>query len=196
MNAEAGKDAVRDTVIRMLAVVIITGASGFLYFRDNVLNLRLIASQFLTSGLTAGIMYSALHLARRRDGFVALLVWYIVWTFFVDRPGWYIGVLNFVYVAGIAAAVYVYVAFIRKGIVKGALQRVAAAGVVTAIANALITVVLGLTSRVVVFASLGFFASTVFRNLQYGTLVGIGIGVGAELAELLIGRLGGDAATA
>jgi len=196
MDAEPGKDAIRDTVIRMLAVVVITGASGFLYFRENVLNLRMIASQFLTSGVTAGIAYAALHLPRRRDGVVALLIWYFVWTFFVERPGWHIGVLNLVYVAGIAAAVFVYVTFIRKGIVRGPLQRVATAGVVTAIADALITVVLGLTSRMVVFATLGFFASSVFRNLQYGTLVGIGIGVAAELAELLIGRLNAKAAKA
>ena len=196
MDAEAGRDAVRDTVIRMLAVVVSTGASGVLCFRDNVLNLRMIASQFLTSGVTAGIAYAALGLPRRRDGFVALLIWYVVWTFFVERPGWHIGVMNLVYVVGIAAAVYVYVLFIRKGIVKGALQRVAAAGVVTALANAVITVILGLTSRVAVFASVGFFASTVFRNLQYGTLVGIGIGVGAELAELLIRRLNRGAGTA
>jgi len=196
MDGEAGKEAIRDTVIRMIAIVCLTGASGFLYFRENILNLRLVASQFLTSGVTAGIAYSALHLPRQRDGLVALLIWFVVLTFLVEQPGVHVGIVNLVFIAGIAAAVYVYVSFIRKGIVKGWLQRVASAGVVTALANALITVVLGLTSRMVVFASTGFFASTVFRNLQYGTLVGIGIGVGAELAELLIGRLNRTSGTA
>ncbi|HUI11376.1 MAG TPA: hypothetical protein VL221_13680 [Bacteroidota bacterium] len=189
MEGEPGKEAIRDTVIRMIGVVVVTGASGFLYFRDNVLNLRMVASQFLTSGVTAGITYAALHLPRFRDGVVALLIWFIVLTFLVERPGLQVGILNFAYIAGVAGAVCVYVSFVRRGVVRGPLQRVAASGVVTAIANALITVLLGLTSRIVVFASVGFFASTVFRNLQYGTLVGIGIGVGAELAELLIGKL-------
>jgi len=186
---EAGKDAVRDTVIRMSAIVVITGASGFLYFRDTVLNLRAVASQFLTSGVTAGIAYAALHLPRVRDGIAALIIWFVVLTFLVERPSMHLGVMNLVYLAGIAGAVYVYMSFIRRGVVRGALQRVASAGVLTALANALITVVLGFALRTLVFTSVGFFASTVFRNLQYGTLVGIGIGVGAELAELLIGRL-------
>jgi hypothetical protein len=92
-------------------------------------------------------------------------------------------------VAGIAAAVFLYCYFVRKEVVRGLLQRVAAAGVILAIANALIILFLGMFNLHTVSASPGSYASAALRNLQIGTLIGIGFGLGVELAEYIIRRV-------
>jgi hypothetical protein len=173
----------------MAVVACATVGFGLVFFRLNVFDMGMIASQFLTSGITAAITYAALKTPRWRDGFVALFIWYIVLTFLVVQYRIYLLILDFAYVAGIAAAVYLYYYFVRKEMVRGVLQRVAAAGVIVAVANAVIIVFLGMFNLHAVYASPGSYASAVFRNLQFGTLIGIGFGLGVEAAEYIIRRM-------
>jgi len=194
-------DIVKNTLLRMILAACTTVAFGLLFFQLSVFNMRMMASQFMMSGVTAGIAYAALKTPRWRDGLAALFVWYIVLTFFISQYNWWLLVLFFAYIMGIAAAVYLYLYFVRREIVRGALQRVAASGVITAVANAviilflgLVTMVLGYSASNISLATPGYYASMVFRNLQLGTLIGIGFGVGAELAEYIIRRLEGGGA--
>jgi hypothetical protein len=189
MENASTKDLVKHTVLRMVIVACATVGLGLVFFRLNVFDMVMTASQFLTSGITAAITYAALKTPRRRDGFVALLVWYVVLTFLVVQFHAYLLILFFAYVAGIAGAVCLYSYFLRKEMVRGALQRVAAAGVIIAIANAVIVLFLGIFNLHAVSASPGSYASTVFKNLQLGTLIGIGFGLGVELAEYIIRRM-------
>jgi hypothetical protein len=199
MEKPSAQDVVKYTILRLFVVIFSIVGFGFLFFRSNVFELRMMASQFLTSGITAAIFYTSLHTLRRRDGIVALFVWYIVLTFSVEQYNWWLAILNFAYIAGIASAVYLYWYFIRREIVRGLVQRVAAAGVMTGVANAVIIVFLWLVSALVsalfaahaVFPSPGFIASAIFRNLQFGTLIGIGFGIGADLAEYIVRRMTG-----
>jgi hypothetical protein len=186
MESESAQDIVWHTILRLIVVACLILGFGLVFFRLNVFSMRLTASQFLTSGVTAAIAYAALQTPRRRDLLAALFVWYIVLVFFVTQYTPWLLALYAAYVAGIAAAVYIYVLFVRKNIVRGTVQRVAAAGVITAVINALIMVILGLFSWRAVTASLGFYASLVFRNLQFGTLIGISFGIGVECAEYAI----------
>jgi hypothetical protein len=185
------QDVIKHTIIRLIVVGCSTAGFGFLFFRFSVFDMRMWPSQFLTSGVTAAIFYAALKTPRWRDGFAALLVWYLVLTLLVGEYNSWLPILHFVYVAGITAAVYLYHSFVRKDIVRGMVQRVAAAGVITAVVNAVIILFLGLFSWRTVFASPGYIASAVFKNLQIGTLIGIGFGTGVETAEYLIRRFAG-----
>ncbi len=189
MEKATGRDDVRTTVLRMLLVLIVTAGFGLVFFQRAVFEMRTMASQFLTSGVTCGISYAAWRSARWRDGLAALFVWFLVRAFLITEYNWWLLVLSFGYVAGISAGVFLFVRFAREGIVRGIVQRVAGAGVITAIANALIMVFLGLWSWHAVKTSPGFFASVVFRNLQFGTLIGIGMGLGAEASEYVLIRL-------
>jgi signal transduction histidine kinase len=182
-------ESVRNSLLRTIVVICATTALGLLIFQLSVVNMRMMASQFLTSGVSAGISYAAVKSRRWRDGLAALLVWYLVMVFLVTEYNSWLLVLWFAYVAGIAAAVSLYDYFVRKDIVRGMVQRVAAAGVIVAVANALIVLFLGFFSVRAVIASPGSFASAVFRNLQFGTLIGIGFGLGAEIAEYGIRRM-------
>lgn len=189
MENTSTQDVIKHTILRMVVVTCATVGFGLVFFQLKVFDVGMIASQFLSGGITASIAYAALKTPRWRDGFVALLVWYIVLTFLVVQYRAYLLIPNFAYVAGIAAAVYLYYYFIRKEMVRGVLQRVAAAGVIMAITNAVIMVFLGMFNLHAVYASPGSYASTVFRNLQLGTLIGIGFGLGVEIAEYIIRRM-------
>ena len=192
MDMTNGHDNVRNTVLRMVLVLCVTAGFGLLFFQLEVLNMKMMASQFLTSGVTAGVSYAAWKSSRWRDGLAALVVWYFVETFLITEYNWWLLVLSFAYIAGIGAGMLLFVTFVRKEIVHGMMQRIAAAGVIIAIANAIIIVFLGFWSWTAVKASPGYFASMVFRNLQFGTLIGVGIGLGAECAEYIILRLSGS----
>lgn len=191
MENVSTQDVVKHTILRVIVVACSTAGFGFLFFRLNVFDMRMWPSQFLTSGVTAAIFYAALKTPRWRDGFAALFVWYLVLTFLVGEYNSWLPILHFAYVGGIAAAVYLYHHFVRNDIVRGMVQRVAAAGVITAVVNAVIILFLGLFSWRTVFASPGYIASAVFKNLQIGTLIGIGLGAGVEIAEYIIRRFAG-----
>jgi hypothetical protein len=188
MENVSTQDVVKHTILRMLLAACTTVGFGLIFFRLNVFEMGLIASQFLISGITSATAYAALKTPRWRDGLAALFVWYVVLMFLAGGYNAYLLILYLAYVAGIAAAVCLYCYFVRKEIVRGVLQRVAAAGVIIAVANALIILFLGFFNTHAVAASPGSFASTVFRNLQIGTLIGIGFGLGVEIAEYIIRR--------
>jgi hypothetical protein len=186
METDSAKKRLRHALLRMALVLCSTLGFGFLFFRSAVFDMRTMASQFLTGGVSAGISYAASKNPRRWDGYGALFLWYVVLTFFVgqfepSRPA-----AQLVSVAGIGGAVSVYCWCIRRGFVLGPVQRVAAAGLLTGAGNALIVIILGVFPGYAYSASLGLYASVVFRNIQFGTLLGITIGIGAEIAEYLI----------
>lgn len=191
MDLANGHDNVRNTLLRMVLVLCVTTGFGLLFFQHAVFDQRMMASQFLTSGVTAAIAYAAWKSGRWRDGLAALLVWYIVRVFLITEYNWWLLVLSFAYVGGIAAGIFLFVTFVRKEIVRGMMQRIASAGVIIAITNALIMIFLGLWSWGAVTASPGYFASMVFRNLQFGTLIGVAVGIGAECAEYILVKLAG-----
>jgi|GEM_PF-2844277 len=191
METNWTQDVVKITVVRLIVVAITVVAFGSLFFRLSVFDLRVLPSQFVTSGVAASVVFAALASPRRRDGAIALLVWFVVLTFIVGRFTLLHANVNAAYVAGVGASVYAYDSCVRRGTLRGGVQRVAFAGVLTAVANAVIMVYLALFSWYTVFASTGFFASMVFRNLQIGTLVGIAFGLGAELAAYIIRGMSG-----
>lgn len=180
------QDVVKVTVVRLFVVALTIVAFGSIFFRLSIFDLRVLPSQFVTSGIAASVCYAALASPHRRDGIIALIVWFLVLTFLVGRFALSQANANAGYVAGVGAAVYVYDRFVGREIVRGGVQRVASAGVLLGLANAVIMVYIGLFSWRTVFASTGFFASMVFRNLQFGTLVGIAFGLGAELAGYVL----------
>ena len=184
------QDVVKITVVRLIAVAFAIVAFGFVFFRLSIFDLRVLPSQFVTSGVTASVFFAALASHRKKDAVIALVVWYVVLTFLVGRWSPWEANVHAAYVAGVGAAVYAYAGFVRRKIVRGGVQRVASAGVLTALANAAVMVYIGLFSWRTVFASTGFFASMVFRNLQFGTLVGIAFGLGAELSAYVLRKMG------
>ena len=68
MDMTNGHDNVRNTVLRMVLVLCVTTGFGLLFFQLAVFNMRMMASQFLTSAVTAGVSYAAWKSSRWRTG--------------------------------------------------------------------------------------------------------------------------------
>jgi hypothetical protein len=196
METSTALDNVRKTLLRSIVVGCVTVGFGLLFFRLSVFDTRMVAFQFLVSGVTAAVFYPFLKSGRRWEGLVPLAVWFLLLTFFIGQYTPFLPVNNFLYVTGIAAAVGVYESLVRRELLRGLLQRVASAGVIIAIANAVIYALLSLRFWPAVSTSFGYYASMAFRNLQFGTLIGIGFGLGVEAAEYLVPRMGGQTGTA
>jgi predicted RNA-binding Zn-ribbon protein involved in translation (DUF1610 family) len=188
MEAASDKDLLKMSIVRTLVVALASIAIGVLFFHSNVFIPTMRASQFLSSGITAALVYAALKVLRPRDGMAALLVWYLVLTLLLVNPDSWLFILAAVYVVGIASAVYVYDLFARKNFVRGLLQHVAAMGVLTGLANGVIVLILFLigTRDPHTFTSGRVYAAA-FENLQLGSVIGIALGFGMQLAEFLLG---------
>lgn len=180
----------KQSVVRLLIVAGAGIATGYTFFQSAVFNPNARASQFLTSSITSALWYSALKASRLREGLAALFVWYILLSVVLVRPDSWLLLLRLVYVLGLAAAVAVYIYAVKNDLVRGVTQRVAAMGVITALVNGLIIVVLALFSGPLLFHYPVSIVAAAFENVQLGTLLGIGLGAGMELAEYLVGRIG------
>jgi hypothetical protein len=186
METESKKDLLKTSIVRALVVALASIAFGVLFFRSNVFISTMRASQFLSSGITAALFYAALKVSRPRDGLAALLVWYLILTLLIVRPDSWLFILAAVYVVGIATAVYVYDYFARKNFVRGLLQHVAAMGVLTGLANGVIVVILFLIGMGQHTFTSGRVFAIAFNNLQLGSVIGIALGFGMQLAEFLL----------
>jgi len=149
------QNVVRITVVRLIVVAFTIVAFGFLFFRLSVFDLRVLPSQFVTSGVTASVflrrwrrpgeetVYRSSRLVRRPDvscrpvyAVAGKCVWCIRCR--CRRGGLRLQQLR------------------PQGDCPRWVQRVASAGVLTAIANAVIMVYVGLFSWHTVFASAVF----------------------------------------
>lgn len=188
----ASMEAWKRSAIR---VVLAAGAgvlAGVLLHGSSVFIPTIVASQFMTGSLTGGLFYAALKETTLRNSIAALFVWYVLLTSLVGylaggAYNWWPYVLNAAYMVSLAAGVYLYLYGVRRGILRGIAQRVAALGVLTAIMNAVTILFLSLFSIWWTIRHPGEAAHFALRNLQIGTLMGLAIGLGIELAEYVIG---------
>jgi len=184
-EAEKVRFATRALIVAGTAIAV-----GLAIFQGGVFTPTMRAFQFTYSGITAGLFYAAIKEGKLRLGFAALVVWYLVLTFLIEHGesnSWLL-VLNLSYFVGIAGATYLHGRLVRASLVRGFAQPVAAMGVLTALANGLIVVVLASSSLRVMLDHPMVVVEQSFRNLQLGTVLGLAIGIGIEIAEYLLRR--------
>jgi len=157
-------------------------------FRFSIFEPTQKASQFVLSGVAAGIAYAFLRSSTLRNMLAAQLVWYIVIRLRVGEVSLWLLVLDAPYIAGIAAAVLVWLRLSNRSLVRTPVQRIVAAGVLVAVANAVVVVVLGLFAVGATASHPSAWLEAILFNLQIGTLIGIAVGAGAELAEWLVAK--------
>jgi hypothetical protein len=184
--------SLKQAILRGVIVAVAGLVIGFAFYQRWIFTPRMRPFQFSVISITAGIFYAAIKQPAIRNGLAALVVWYVVLTFLMERFAKWNVVLNFIYFAVTAGVVYLYVYAAGRLPLRGRLQRIAAMLTLTAVGNALIVVVLGLIwfrealSRPQVLVDSSFF------NLRLGGLVGLGLGVGMEIAEYVVDRLSRD----
>jgi predicted RNA-binding Zn-ribbon protein involved in translation (DUF1610 family) len=175
------------------AIVAIAGlAIGFAFYQGEIFSPHMRAFQFTVISITARVFYAATKQPAIRNGLAALVVWYVLLTFLIERfDPWHL-VLNFVYVAVIAAVVYLDVYAAGRLPLGGRLQRIASMLTLTAVGNALIILIIGLILLREALSRPQVLVDSSFFNLKLGGLVGLGLGIGMEIAENVIARLSSE----
>ncbi len=174
---------VRASIPALVAIVM-----GYAIFRSQIFIPTMKASQFVLSGVTAGLAFGFFKSTTVRNAMAALFVWYLLTMLLVENFNSWNLILNGTYIIAIAAAVYIQIVFTRQSLVRTPVQRIAAAGVLVALANGVVILLFGLATPARTFSHPGFWLDAILFNLQIGTLIGLGAGFGGELAEWLVVR--------
>jgi hypothetical protein len=173
-----------------LRCVVIAGAgilAGLLRWGSLIFVTTNMTFQFTQISVTAGLSYALFKRTSVLNSFLILFCCYLVFTALQDIHGRWMYVLNLIYIAGISSVIYLYLLFIEKPILHGAIRRLAALTVATALVNPLHVIVLVLISlswsNLQNAHFISHVADTCWFNFQTGTVVGLAVGIGIEAAD-------------
>jgi hypothetical protein len=170
------------TVYRSLLVIVIGMATGFLLYGSLIFVPTKPPFQFTLSSISAGLFYGVSKSSSYRNALAVVLVWYVVSTL-VALHNWWAFVVLFFYITGYSAAVYVYMIVIKRPPFNGILQRVVTASILTGTFNVLVILLLSVLQLTFRRLTLSLVPSAALDNFQLGSLMGLGTGVGIEIAE-------------
>jgi hypothetical protein len=173
------------TICRALIIIAAGMGAGYLFYGSWIFVPTSPPSQFTLSSIAAGLFYGLAKSSSYRNALTAILIWYVISTFVDVHNGW-LFILFLVYIAAISAAVYVYMILVRRPLFNGILQRVATMSLLIGIVNALAIPILSAIQSLSGHVRLSTVVDTTISNFQLGTLIGLGVGVGIEIAEYLL----------
>jgi hypothetical protein len=179
------KGHINHTIVRILIVCASGIAAGFLFYGSLIFIPTMVPFQFTYSSITASLFYGFQKSSSLRNALLAVLVWYAASTL-IDVKNSSMLVLCFAYVAGISVVVYLYLRLIHRPVLNGVFQRVATFSLLTGTVNLIIAV--ALTAFWAALAGMSFHRvpQIAVDNFQIGTLIGLGIGAGIEIAEYIL----------
>ena len=178
----------RQTLTRFVAVAGSVLLLGFLLYRQSIFIPTHRVFQFAMSGVSIGIAYAGLKRHDIRNGLAALFVWYLCVTALLEKTNSWMLILNAIYIAGMSAAVVLHQWAVESRLRPYLILRIALAGAIASIANGLIIIALFLFSWRAVLAHPESAYEAFYVNLQIGALIGLGAGIGMEIAEYLIAK--------
>lgn len=181
MYEQKVKKFILTTVFAALGAV----AVGFLFLRQNIFEFRLPAFVFLSEGLTGGIIFSTLRASSIRNSLA--VVFLLVLTHVVlNRPiFWVYALQDALFVVGLSAALFVFLRYFFERYCEQRVGRPLILSSLVAIAYAFITGILDFTFLLSRGAPTLNLAQAVYFILAQGFLLGIGLGVGIELSEIV-----------
>ena len=174
----------------VLRFVVIAGAgilAGLLRWGSFIFVTTNMTFQFTQISVTAGLSYALFKRTSVLNSLLILFCCYLVFTALEDFHSRWMYVMNLTYVAGIASVIYLYLLFIEKPILRGAIRRIAALTVATALVNPLHVVVLVLISlrwsNLQNAHLISHVVDTCWFNCQTGIVTGLAVGIGIEAAD-------------
>ncbi|MCX6144508.1 MAG: hypothetical protein NTZ35_14970 [Ignavibacteriales bacterium] len=170
------------TVYRALFVIVIGMATGFLFYGSLIFVPTKPPFQFTLSSISAGLFYGISKSSSYRNALAVALIWNVVSTL-IAVHNWWMFIVFLIYIAGISAAVYVYMIVVKRPLFNGILQRVVTASLLTGTFNALVILLLSVLQFTFSHFRLSAVPNAAVDNFQLGTLIGLGVGVGIEIAE-------------
>ena len=181
MYEQKVKQFVLTTVFAALGAV----AVGFLFLRQNIFEVRLPAFVFLSGGLTDGIIFSTLRVASIRNS-LAIVFLIVLAHVVLNRPiFWVYALRDALFVLGLSAALFVFLRYFFEHYRGQRVGRPLILSSLVAIAYTFVTVILDLAFLFSGGAPTLNLAQAVYFNLAQGFLLGIGLGAGIELSEVL-----------
>ena len=178
-------NSVLNTIIRIVVVMVCGMGTGYLFYGTAIFVPSYTPAQFTMSSITAALFYGVSRSYSYRSATAAVFVWYVVSTL-PSIHNWWIFVLHLVYVAAIAGAVYFYQLLVRRPVLRGIFQRIATFSLLTGTMNAIAILFLATVTTLFSHVKLSTVYQIGFENFQLGTLIGLGIGAGIEIAEYLL----------
>lgn len=164
----------------LIRVVIISGIGilvGYVLYRKAVFMPSMVPFQFVESSITAGLAYAFLKKSTYRNMAAALCGWYFIALLtFADINPW-LPILYGAYILGITAAILIDDYIITKLGATNPFVRIIFAGAIISVMNGVIIVALRLVSW-----QFSHFEWS-FKNMEYGAIIGLAVGIGIELAE-------------
>jgi len=151
---------------------------GFLLYGGRIFDSHLPHFQFVAFGIIGAVFYATLKYISLRAALVALLMLYIMQVITAGSTTFDWLLRDFVYVGGIGFAVHNFAAFTERELRGWRFGKFLALGLIMAIAYAAITSILCILTRTCIGAAL-------FPSLIKGFLIGGGLGLGLEIAEIL-----------
>jgi hypothetical protein len=173
------------TIIRILIIAASGIAAGYIFYGFPIFITTVAPFQFTYHTITAALFYGILKSSSRRSALLAVLVWCAISTL-IDVKNTSVIVMDIANVAGVSAAMYLYLRLLHRPILSGVFQRLATASLLVGAANALIAIGLILFWAVLAGMSLQRIPQAALSNFQIGTLIGLGIGTGIEISEYVI----------
>ena len=170
------------TVYRTVFIIITGMTTGFLFYGSLIFVPTKTPFQFTISSITAGLFYGISKSSSYRDALAAALIWYTASTL-IDVHNWWFFIMSLIYIAGISTSVYVYMILVKQPLFNGIVRRVAAISLLTGIFNALVVLLLCAIQSTFGHVRPSVMVNAVLDNFQRGTLIGLGIGIGIEIAE-------------
>ncbi|MGO9482349.1 MAG: hypothetical protein ACLP05_11300 [Candidatus Kryptoniota bacterium] len=175
-----------DTIIRAIVVAGVVSFFSIIVFGAAALEPQLAQFELLKNGVTIAIAYAAFKGNRLRDGFAALLLWYVLLTAVIDVPyhAWNF-VMEAAYIVGLTYSIYFYFNVVGKTLGKARVKWIIAATLIVGTAHGLIFIFLQIISLRVFAHPIETFEWS-FIDLKNGLVIGILSALGMEFSEYVV----------
>jgi len=173
-------DQLKSFILLMVFGVITCIIFGVIFFGVNVFNLKSPLFQFVSFGIIGSVSFALFQFDRYRDAaFVSILLFLII---FLVTGGRFL-FTHFLYFLGVVISILLFSTLIYQKLEHLKYIRPLVLSGIFSISFVVITLILALIYYP------GIDKINLFRNMPVGFLIGLGLGVGFELSEIIAPRI-------
>ena len=176
------KDIIHFTIL-VAGGTIFSIAIGFLYFGLKVFTPKMASFQFLIGGLIGAIFYSTLIIYRLKDALYVLISLFLFHEIVIKVSTFSYFIRDFIYIGSISFAIYIFVKLFHHKLKEIRFGKFLIFASLFTVASILSTIILGL------ILSPSEIRNALITNVFIGSLLGIGLGLGLEISEILTPRI-------
>jgi hypothetical protein len=176
----------KQSIVRFISISGIIIAFAYLVYGRSVFISTQWPVQFFVSGITIGLAFITFRERYYREGLALLVLWYIILIGLATERHRWIFILEATYISIISIAVYFCIKIVQKLFISNEFLRIATFTVILGVSNSFIIIVLYLFSFSIILSHLPQIFDAMYLNLKIGTMLGLFMGVGIELSDIVI----------